>query len=485
MSRTYDAIVVGSGPNGLSAAIALAQAQHSVLVVEAAATVGGGMRTAERTLPGFRHDICSSVHPLAVASPFWKTLPLQRFGLEWIHPPITFAHPLDNGTAVAQWRSLDHTASRLGADAPAYRQLMAPFVANAERLFADLVGPLGIPQYPWLAARFGWLGLRSAQGLAEAWFRTPPARALLAGLAAHAVLPLDRRPSAAVALMLGIAGHHVGWPSPRGGAQQLANALAAYFRQLGGEIQTGWPVKSLAKLPPTRVVLLDLSPRHVVTVAGHCLPHNYCRQLLRFRHGPGVFKVDWALAGPIPWQAVECRQAGTVHVGGTWEEVATAEIAPWRKQHAERPFVMLTQPGAFDSSRAPPGQTTAWGYCHVPPNSTLDMTARIEAQVERFAPGFRDLILARHTMNCQDMENYNPNYIGGDIVGGIADLRQLFARPTLRLNPYTTPHPDLFLCSASTPPGAGVHGMCGYFAAQAALRRLRRLTRQSKGSNVL
>ncbi len=474
MSRSYDAVVVGSGPNGLSAAIAVAQKGHSVLVVEAAATIGGGTRTAELTLPGFRHDICSSVHPMAVASPFWKTLPLGQFGLEWIHPPVTFAQPFDDGTAAAQWRSLEETANRLGPDAESYRQLMEPLVAGADHLFADLVGPLRIPKHPLLAARFGWRAMQSAKALAEGWFRTPLARALLAGLAAHAVLPLDRRPSAAVALMLGLAGHHVGWPFPRGGAQHIANALASYLHQLGGEIHTGWRVKSVDELPPSRVILLDLSPRLVANIAGQRFPDRFCRELVRFRHGPGVFKLDWALAGPIPWRAPECRQAGTVHVGGTLEEVAAAELAPWQKQHAERPFVMLTQPGAFDPSRAPAGKSTAWGYCHVPPGSSRDMTERIEAQIERFAPGFRDLILARHTMNCAAMENYNPNYIGGDIVGGIADLRQIFARPTLRLNPYTTPNPDLFICSASTPPGAGVHGMCGYFAAQAALRRLRR-----------
>jgi phytoene dehydrogenase-like protein len=440
--------------------------------VEAAETLGGGTRSAELTLPGFVHDVCSAIHPMAAGSPFWKTLPLAEHGLEWIQPEVTFAHPLDGGKAAAQLRSVEATAERLGRDAEPYRRLMGPLTAGAEGLFADLLGPPKLPRHPLAVARFGLNALRSGRGLAESHFRTPEARALVAGLAAHAVLPLDQRPGAAVALMLGVAGHAVGWPFPRGGAQKIADALASYFRSLGGEVKTGWRVASVDELPPARAVLLDLSPKGVLALAGHKLPGRYRRVLARFRHGPGVFKVDWALAGPIPWLAAECRRAGTVHVGGTLEEVAAAELAPWRREHAERPFVMLTQPGAFDPTRAPAGKTTAWGYCHVPNGSTLDMTARIEAQVERFAPGFRELILARHTTNCAELERLNPNYVGGDIVGGVADLRQVFARPVASLNPYATPAPGLFLCSASTPPGAGVHGMCGYFAARAALRTM-------------
>jgi phytoene dehydrogenase-like protein len=472
MSSTYDAVVVGSGPNGLSAAVALAQKGRKVLVVEAADTLGGGTRSAQLTLPGFVHDVCSAIHPMAADSPYWKTLPLADHGLEWIQPEVPFAHPLDDGTCAAAIRSVDATAEQFGRDADAYRRLMSPLVEGASGLFTDLLGPLKPPRHLLTAVRFGLNALHSGKGLADAWFRTPKARALIAGLAAHAVLPLDRRPGAAITLMLGLAAHAVGWPFPRGGAQKIADALASYFHSLGGEVRTGWKVANVDELPPSRAVLLDLSPRTVLAIAGHKFPERYRRALARYRHGPGIFKVDWALAGPIPWRASECRSAGTVHVGGALEEVAEAELAPWRKRHAERPFVLLTQPGAFDSTRAPEGKTTAWGYCHVPSGSTLDMTERIEAQVERFAPGFRDLILARHTMNCAEMERRNANYVGGDIVGGIADMRQAFARPVISLNPYATPAKGLFICSASTPPGAGVHGMCGFHAAKAALRTM-------------
>jgi phytoene dehydrogenase-like protein len=472
MSTSYDAIVVGSGPNGLSAAVALARNGCKVLVVEAADTLGGGTRSAELTLPGFVHDVCSAIHPMAVASPFWKTLPLAEHGLEWVHPQIPFAQPLDDGTAGALYRSVDETADRLGPDAKAYRRLMGPLVSGADGLFDDLLGPPKLPRHLLTAARFGLRAVRSAKGLADAWFHTPAARAILAGLAAHAVLPLDRLPSAAITLMLGIAGHAVGWPFPRGGAQRIADALAQYLRSLGGELRTGWRVTTVDELPSARAVLLDVTPRQVLALAGHKLPERYRRALGRYRYGPGIFKVDWALAGPIPWRAEACRLAGTIHVGGTFEEVADAELAPWQSRHAERPFVLVAQPNVFDATRAPAGNQTAWGYCHVPHASTVDMTERIESQVERFAPGFRELILARHTMNCAEMEQRNPNYIGGDIAGGVTDMWQLFARPVVSLNPYAMPAKGLFLCSSSTPPGGGVHGMCGYFAARAALRAL-------------
>lgn len=469
---TPECVVVGSGPNGLAAAIALAQRGRSVLVVEGADTVGGGTRSAELTLPGFVHDICSAVHPMAVASPFFRALPLHEHGLEWVHPETPFAHPLEGGRAAALERSVESTAAGLGEDARAYQKLMGPLANGSDGLFGDLLGPFRLPKHPILGMRFGLRALHSGKGLAEAWFRTDGAKALVAGLAAHAVLPLEQAPGGAVALMLGLAGHAAGWPFPKGGAQKIADALASYLRSLGGRIETGRPVKSIDEFAGAKAVLLDVTPRQVLALAGHKLPASYRRALERFRYGPGVFKVDWALSGPVPWLAAECRRTGTVHIGGTLEEVAGAEGAPWKGQHAEKPFVLLAQPTPFDPTRAPAGKHVAWGYCHVPHSSTVDMTDRIEAQVERYAPGFRDLILARHTMNTAAMEAHNPNYIGGDIGGGVVDWWQLFTRPVARLNPYTTPLKGLYICSSSTPPGGGVHGMCGYFAAQAALRRL-------------
>jgi phytoene dehydrogenase-like protein len=467
-----DAVVVGAGPNGLAAAIVLAHAGLSVRVIEAAHTVGGGARSAALTLPGFVHDVCSAVYPMGLASPLLRTLPLKEHGLAWVHPPTPFAHPLDGGVAATLERSVDATADRLGSDARPYRRLMGRLTRDAEKLFGDLLGPFRLPRHPLAAIRFGWPAIRSGRGLAEAYFQTQPARALIAGLAAHAVLPMEARPGAAIALMLGIAGHAVGWPVVAGGAQRLTDALARYLRSLGGEIETGRLVRTLDELPPARAVLLDLTPRQVLAVAGDHLPARYRRQLTRYRYGPGIFKVDWALSAPIPWAAPECRAAGTVHVGGTLDEISHSERAAFTGEYAERPFVLLAQPSLFDSSRAPAGRHTAWAYCHVPHGSTRDMTDRIEAQVERFAPGFRDVILARHTMTTADVERHNPNNVGGDITGGVTDFWQLFTRPAVRLNPYSTPARGLYLCSSSTPPGGGVHGMCGYFAARSVLRYL-------------
>jgi phytoene dehydrogenase-like protein len=470
----YDAIVVGSGPNGLCAAIALASAGCTVAVVEGAPTVGGGMRSAELTRPGFLHDICSAIHPMGLGSPFLRTLPLASRGLEWIHPPAPLAHPLDDGTAVVLERSVAATAEGLGEDGPAYRRVMQPLAEGWDALAPDLLAPLHLPRHPLLMARFGLRGLWPARTLARFLFRGQRARALFAGLAAHSILPLERPPSAAFGLVLGALAHAVGWPLPRGGSQRIAEALAAHLRGLGGEIVTGAWVRSVDELPPASAVLLDTTPRQLLALAGARLSPRDRSRLGAYRYGPGVFKLDLALSGPVPWRAEACARAATVHLGGTLEEIAASERAAWLGQHAERPYVLVAQQSLFDPSRAPAGAHTLWAYCHVPHGSTVDMSERILAQVERFAPGFRERVLARHAFGPADLEAYNPNDVGGDINGGAQDLGQLFSRPVLRLSPYTTSDPRLFLCSASTPPGGGVHGMCGYHAAQTALRRLGR-----------
>jgi phytoene dehydrogenase-like protein len=467
---TYDAVVVGAGPNGLASAITLARAGRSVLVLEGQQTIGGGTRSDELTLPGFVHDVCSAIHPLGVASPFFRDLPLAQYGLEWVFPPAAVAHPFDDGSAAVLERSVDATGESLGRDAAAYRRLMGPLLADWEGLASDLLGPLPLPpRHPLAMARFGLKAVRSARGLAESAFEGDRARALFAGLAAHSILPLERPVSAAFGLVLGTVAHAVGWPMARGGSGQIADALAAHLRSLGGEIVTGRCVESLDQLPPAGAILLDVTPRQLLQIAGDRLPTRYRRALGRYRYGPGVFKLDWALDGPIPWKAPACSRAGTVHLGGTLPEIAASEQAVWRGELSERPYVIVVQQTLFDPTRAPEGKHTGWAYCHVPNGSTIDMTERIEAQLERFAPGFRDLILARSVMSPTALERHDPNYIGGDINGGVQDLGQLFTRPVARINPYTTPVRGLYLCSSSTPPGGGVHGMCGYFAAKAAL----------------
>jgi phytoene dehydrogenase-like protein len=469
-----DAVVVGAGPNGLAAAIALARAGHSVRVLEAEETIGGGSRSAELTLPGFVHDVCSAVHPHPLASPFLRDLPLAEHGLELVHPELPLAHPLDDGGAVVLDRSVDATAASIGgADGEAYRKLLGPLVRDAEKLMPAILGPLRPTRHPVALTRFGLLGLRSAKGLARR-FDAPRARALVAGNAAHSMLRIDRPPTSAVALVLLLTGHHVGWPVARGGSQAVADALASIARSHGAEIVTGHRVERIGELDDARAVLLDVTPRQVLALAGERLPSRYRKALEGYRYGPGVFKLDWALDGPIPWTAPECARAGTVHVGGTFEEIAASEAAVTHGRHAERPYVLVAQASACDPSRAPAGKHTGWAYCHVPSGSTRDMTDAIEGQIERFAPGFRERVLARASMHAAEMEAYNPNYVGGDINGGRMDLGQLFTRPVARPVPYTTPDPRLFICSSATPPGGGVHGMCGYFAAQAALRRLRR-----------
>jgi phytoene dehydrogenase-like protein len=466
----YDAVVVGAGPNGLAAAITLARAGRSVLMLEAEPTIGGGTRSAALTLPGFVHDICSAVHPLAVGSAFFRALPLHEHGLHWIYSPAPLAHPFDDGTAATLERSVGATGASLGEDAAAYWRLIAPLARQWERIAPGILGPLRLPRHPFALASFGLRALWPARALAEAWFRGPRARALFAGLAAHAILPLERVPSAAFGLVLASLGHVFGWPIPRGGAQRLADALGSYLRSLGGEIVTGARVDQVEQLPPARTIVFDVTPRQLLRIAGDRLPSGYRRALGRYRYGPGVFKLDWALDGPIPWRAAECARAATVHLGGTLPELAASERAPWENRTAERPFVLLAQPSLFDPTRAPAGRHTAWAYCHVPNGSTEDMTARIEAQIERFAPGFRERVLARSEHDPAALECHDANYIGGDINGGVQDLTQLFTRPVVSLNPYKTAARGIYICSASTPPGGGVHGLCGFFAAQAALR---------------
>lgn len=466
-----DAVVVGAGPNGLAAAIVLARAGRSVLVLEAEATTGGGCRTEELTLPGFRHDPCSAVHPLAAVSPFFRTLPLAAHGLAWVQPPLALAHPFNDGTAAVLARSLDETAASLGPDAAVYRRLLAPLVADFPILVEELLAPLRVPRHPFAMARFGLRAMRSGAGLARARFTGFRARAFFAGMAAHSLLPLEATATASFGLVLAMFGHAAGWPVARGGSQAITDALAAELRALGGEIRTGARIGSLTELDSVPAVLFDVTPRQLLRVAGSELPARYRGQLRRYRYGPGVFKVDWALDGPVPWSAPECRQAGTLHLGGTLEEIAESERDVAAGRHAARPFIIAAQPSLFDPTRAPAGKQTFWAYCHVPNGSTVDMTERIEAQIERFAPGFRERILARATRDTAALERYNENYLGGDINGGLQDLRQLFARPTIRWDPYSTPNPRLFLCSSSTPPGGGVHGMCGYHAAKSVLSR--------------
>ncbi len=470
VNPAFDTVFVGSGPNGLAAAITLARHGLRVLVVEGSATIGGGSRSAELTLPGFTHDVCSAVHPLALTSPFFRSLDLTAHGVEWCMPPVSLAHPLDGGRAVFVHQSVAMTATQMGADAETYCRLYQPLVDRYPRLMQYLLSNLRLPQSPLLLARFGLSAVRSAAGLARTRFRGEEARAVFAGMAAHGMLPLEQKGSASFGLVLALSAHAVGWPVVKGGSQRIVDAMAAVLRSLGGEIVTGQMVSDLAELPSSRAVLLDVSPRDLLKIAGNRLPRAYRDRLSRYRYGAGVFKVDWALSAPIPWTNTEIARSATVHLGGTLEEISASERAVGMGEHPDKPYVLLVQPSLFDAARAPAGSHTAWAYCHVPSGSTRDMRAIIEAQVERFAPGFRETILAASTMNAQQYEVYNPNYVGGDINSGVQDLRQLFTRPVARWDPYATPLKGLYLCSSATPPGGGVHGMCGYHAAQSALR---------------
>ncbi len=470
----YDAVIVGAGPNGLAAAIFLAQAGLDVKILEKSDTLGGGARSAELTLPGFVHDVCSAVHPLCVASPCFSSLPLEEFGLRWIKPPLAMAHPFQDGSAAILSTLLDLTADSLGKDAHAYKRLFQPFMQNWEKLAPAILGPLRLQKHMLSLVPFGLKALRSAQGLSAATFAQAQARAFFAGLAAHSMLPLYKSPSAAFGLILGLLGHATGWPIPLGGAQSITDALVAYFESLGGSIETQFEVKTLQDLPSSHLVLLDVTPKQLLEIARFQLPQRYKKQLNHFQYGPGVFKMDWALSEPIPFTAKECAQAATIHIGGSEDEIVESESAVWNDRFPEKPFVLLVQPSRFDPTRAPEAKHTAWAYCHVPNGSNFDMTERIENQIETYAPGFQDCILARHTLNALDMQAYNPNYVGGDINGGAALITQLFTRPLYGFSPYKTPLKNVYICSSSTPPGGGVHGMCGYFAARSALHTLDR-----------
>ena len=466
---TPDAIVIGAGPNGLAAAITLARAGRSVRIYEAAPTIGGGMRSAELTEPGYVHDVCAAIHALALSSPFMATVPLVEHGLELVQPGAPLAHPLDDGTAVVVRRSIAETCENLGArDARRYRGLMEPFVERSADLMEALLGPLGF-RHPLLMARFGRYAIQSATGLARRLFVEERTRAMFGGVAAHSLVPLEYLATSGYALGLLVAAHAVGWPVARGGSQHVADAMASYLRSLGGEIVVGQPVESLGDLAPARAVLCDITPRQFVRIAGSRLSRRFSQRLSQYRYGPGVFKMDWALSQPVPWRAKGCASAGTLHLGGTIGEIAAGEQASWNGQVHERPYVLVVQPSVFDSTRAPAGKHTLWAYCHVPHGSTVDMRERMEAQIERYAPGFRDCIIARSALFPADLERRNANLVGGDIAGGAADLRQIFVRPISALHPYATSLKGVYLCSSSTPPGVGVHGMCGHHAALAAL----------------
>ena len=468
---TYDAVVIGSGPNGLAAAITMAREGLSVKVFEASDTIGGGTRTKELTLPGFRHDICSAIHPMAKTSPFLRSLPLEEHGLKWIYPEYPLAHPLEGESAAVLHRSLSDTIASLEEDGRAYERLFEPVVQNWNKLAPQLLGPLSlIPDHPVLMAGFGLKALQSAEGLVRSTVNTSRAKALFAGLAAHSILPLDTIATSAIGLVLGAVGHVENWPYPEGGSHAITLAMADYLKTLGGEIETGRHVTSLEELPTSNVIFFNTTPAQLLDIAGDFVPSKYARKVNRFEYGAGVFKIDLALDEPIPWRDEACKKAGTVHVGGTFEEIVGSEQCLENGTHPENPYVLIAQQSLFDDTRAPEGKHTCWAYCHVPSGSTRDMTEPILNQIERFAPGFRDIIIGKHAMNTRAMHDYNPNYIGGDINGGKQDITQLFTRPAGLFDPYHVPDTNMYLSSSSTPPGGGVHGMCGYHAAQSALK---------------
>lgn len=473
--RDYDAVIVGSGPNGLAAAITLQQQGCSTLLLEAKETIGGGMRSAEFTLPGFIHDVCSAIYPMAVCSPFFNKLPLNEFGLTFINPTYAAAHPFDDGAAAILHHSIEKTIDNLGVDGEAYQKLMLPLYQNREKIFPFILNPFHFPKHPFVMAGFGFHALQPAALLAKTSFKTAKGKGLFAGMAAHAMLPFSKTATSAVALVLMLAAHYNNWPLTKGGSQKIADALAAYFISLGGIIETNCNITSLKQLPGCHAMLFDVTPKQLLKIAGYKFSSLYKWQLNKYKYGTGVYKVDFALSEPIPFKASECKEAGTVHLGNTMEEISSGEQDVWKGRHADKPFVLLAQQSLFDASRAPQGKQTAWAYCHVPNGSTKNMTNMIEQQIERFAPGFIDCILAKHEMNNEALEEYNSNYIGGDINGGAQLITQLFTRPALRLSPYKTSAKGIYICSSSTPPGGGVHGMCGYNAAKKALKDVFRI----------
>ncbi len=472
VQKSYDAIVIGAGPNGLSAAIHLARQGLSVCIFETSSQIGGGARSEQLTLPNFIHDVCSAVHPMGFISPFFKTLPLQEYGLEWIEPPLALAHPFDNEPAAFLSKSIQQTAENLGQDKQAYLDLINPFVNRGETLLAEILKPIRISRHPFLMARFGFAAMRSASDFANSKFKTDRAKALFCGCSAHAVVSLNKIATASFGISLVIVAHLVGWPIVKGGSQKIIDCLEKYFRSLGGEIEAGTKVESLNSLPASKVILMALTPRQVATIAADQLPQKFRDRLLKFRYGPGIFKIDWALDGPSPWKDPACSQSATLHLGSTFDEILQSESNAWNGKISAKPFVILAQPSLFDSTRAPAGKHTGWAYCHVPHGSDVDRTETIENQVERFAPGFKNLILARHTFNSTQLHQHNENIIGGDIGGGANDFMQIIARPVLKWDPYSTPNPRIFICSSSTPPGGGVHGMCGYNAANSVLAKV-------------